>query len=69
MSLTLSPSVDTAENVSKKRSPDTRKNSMHSVFSGFIVSRLQQQEYPFSIKFQKFESDYVSRFEITTVHS
>lgn len=37
MSLTLSPSVDTAENVSKKRSPDARKNSMLSVFSGFIL--------------------------------
>lgn len=69
MSLTLSPSVDTAENVSKKKVSRCKKKLIAQCFLRLYPSRLQQQEYPFSIKFQKFESDYVSRFEITIVHS
>lgn len=48
MSLTSSTSVDLTENVSKETYPKEwqKKKKKISVFSGFILSRLEQQEYP-----------------------
>lgn len=45
MSLTSSTSVDLTENVSKETYPKEWQKKI-SVFSGFILSRLEQQEYP-----------------------
>lgn len=45
MSLTSSTSVDLTENVSKETYPKEWGEKI-SVFSGFIHSRLEHQEYP-----------------------